>query len=100
MSGGTFEKLFGAWTAAEADLYEALDQWPSEHCTEWEEKFKLMRAIADERYTALFGARTSVSPTFNVGRGNLGAVPSDRDDRSPGRPEFNDAESLSRATLC
>jgi hypothetical protein len=24
MSGGTFEKLFGAWTAAEADLYEAL----------------------------------------------------------------------------
>jgi len=22
MSGGTFEKLFGAWTAAEADLYE------------------------------------------------------------------------------
>lgn len=57
MSGGTFEKLFGAWTDAEADLYEALDHWPSEHCTEWEERFRLMKAIADERYAALFGAR-------------------------------------------
>lgn len=80
MSGGTFEKLFGAWTDAEADLYEALDHWPSEHSTEWEERFRSMKAIADERYAALFGARSSVSLNFDSGRARLGAVPPDRDD--------------------
>lgn len=77
MSGGTFEKLFGAWTAAEADLYEALDQWPLEHCTEWEEKFKLMKAIADERYRSLWRTDLGLAHfqrgSWELGRSSVGS---------------------------
>ena len=57
MSGGTFERLFAAWTIAEADLYEAMDPVPPTPSLPWDEKTKAMKGLADQRYAELFGAR-------------------------------------------
>lgn len=74
MSGGTFERLFAAWTIAEADLYEAMDQMPPTPSLAWDEMVKAMKVLADQRYADLFGARHPAAFGSAPSSGDMGPL--------------------------